>query len=162
MTPGDAAAALAALRLALVVGGTEPSDATAGTILEQAPDAGQRVPVGSVVTVVTAVPIVIPKVVVPDVTGMDVAVAQRTLKAAGLLTTVDDSRPSPAPVNSVIAQVPDAGTEVDQGSTVEIVPARANVVAVPDVRGRAIADAVAVLTAGGLGLTQASQQSDAP
>jgi eukaryotic-like serine/threonine-protein kinase len=97
----------------------EASDTRAGDVISQDPAAGTEVDSGTRVTItVSTGP---EQVGVPDVTGLPAADARRALKQAGLKA---DERSSvvtdPNQDGVVMDQSPDAGGEVDKGSSVVI------------------------------------------
>ncbi|MBN2565146.1 MAG: PASTA domain-containing protein, partial [Candidatus Eisenbacteria bacterium] len=60
-------------------------------------------------------------VIVPDLVGIPSIAAERVADRAGLRSRVDTERPDPeAPVGTVVAQTPQAGTEVKRGRTVAL------------------------------------------
>jgi serine/threonine-protein kinase len=76
--------------LAVEIAGTEPHPVeSAGLVIWQDPAGGTAVPRGSVVALtLSGGP---PRVMVPDVRGFDLDLAQRLIKAAGLVVGVVDS-----------------------------------------------------------------------
>lgn len=94
--------------------------APAGTVLEQAPAAGEPAPRGSAVQVVlSAGPA---EHAVPDLGGEDLAAARAALEGLGL--TVRSRQPPEVPLLErtpvVVRQVPAPGTVVQEGSAVEL------------------------------------------
>ena len=91
-----------------------------GNIAEQSPGAGETVDVGTEVVVKLGV---VRKVIVPMVVGLTEQQAQEAANAAGLSFVVLGA-PNPAPTPEeeglVDAQLPDAGTEVDEGTVLEV------------------------------------------
>jgi beta-lactam-binding protein with PASTA domain len=142
----EAKRSLEAVGLGLVVGANEVSDVPAGSVLRQAPEAGQRVEQGSSVSVTIAVQR--PRtVVVPDVLGLPAANAEAALAGAGLELAVEGARPSPgAEPGTVVEQKPAAGERVRFGSVVGVVLASADeTTEVPDVRRRSVEEATRIL-----------------
>lgn len=97
--------------------------APAGQVLEQDPDPGSRVEVGSVVTLTVSSGVEL--VVVPDLVGAERPDAVTALRSLGLVVSVteqavDDSTQS----NVVLQQTPAGGSEVERGSTVQLVVGR--------------------------------------
>lgn len=96
--------------------GTVPS----GRVISQAPPASSTVNEGSAVSVVVSLGTA-PQVAVPNVVGQPQATAQSTLMAAGLqVGTVSSTRHPTVPAGQVISQEPVAGTQVAQGSVVNL------------------------------------------
>jgi beta-lactam-binding protein with PASTA domain len=88
---------------------------------------------------------------VPSLVGMQLEQAREVLKARSLLISIKEERNDPTrPAGSVLAQNPLPGSEVQAGTTVELVTASASAnVIVPPVAGQKIEDAIAVLAAQG-------------
>ncbi len=114
-------------RLALTEVGFEPElgtstphpTASSGSVVAQTPAPGGRVPKGSKVQLhLSSGP---PKIVVPPLTGMTEASAQKKLEEAGLaLGTVRwVSNPKHAP-HAIVLQEPEAETELERGQAVSI------------------------------------------
>jgi hypothetical protein len=108
------------LRLEVVP--TEESDQPAGTIIRQQPGAGQRVPVGSTITVWTAAA---RSVEVPDVVGMELEQARKVLESNALELVHSESEPSDHPEGTIVRQEPEPGATVPAGSTVLVTVATA-------------------------------------
>ena len=86
--------------------------------MRQDPAPGQRVPVGSEVRLYIAGP---PEAaVVPDVVDQELEEARSLLDEAGLQAAEEGPVWSPLPANTVIAQEPEAGTELQAGDIVTI------------------------------------------
>jgi len=101
--------------------GAKPSeDVAAGAVLAQDPPAGVAVAVGTIAKVVLSEG---PShIVVPNVTQMSAAQAQRNLEAAGLTAGVIQQRyDDEVPAGYVASTLPAAGAHVVQGTTVDIV-----------------------------------------
>jgi serine/threonine-protein kinase len=98
----------------------ETQDAEAGTVLEQTPPAGRRIPAGSTVELVVAAEP--EEIEVPDVVGRRVGEAVSALSAAGLEVNVQevpvDERSRDGRVRS---QSPAAGRRIERGRRVTIV-----------------------------------------
>jgi serine/threonine-protein kinase len=133
------------------------SDVPVDSVIETDPAAGESVKRGSEVTlVVSSGP---GQVEVPAVVGQTRSAAEQQLSASGLESTASEEN-SDRPAGEVISQSPDAGTEVDPGSTVELTvskgPAPVATVDVPNVVGLSRSDAVAQIT--GLGLSPSVEE----
>jgi len=91
-------------------------DEAEGTVLRVDPAGGTEVARDSTVTVVVA----IPKVEVPDVSGMGIEAAYDELTAAGLVV----DRVQGPPIGVVTGTDPAAGSQVDPGSSVTLLTSR--------------------------------------
>lgn len=94
----------------------EYSHDPAGTVIAQNPGPGTRVEEGAVVLVVIAKPFP----VIPDVVGLTVNQAERTLRRQGFDARIRRQGTSGTP-GTVLAQIPTAGTEARPGRTVTLV-----------------------------------------
>ncbi len=103
-------------------------------------------------------------VVVPDVVGMTEAEANTAITGVGLVAASSEAADDTVPAGNVISQDPASGTEVADGSAVNIVvstgPDEPTTVPVPDVTGKSAADAQAELEAAGFTVTAEEQSSD--
>ena len=102
-------------------------------------------------------------VAVPDVVGQTEADATGAITGLGLVAASSETPDDTVPAGSVISQDPAAGTEVADGSTVNIAvstgPDTPANVPVPDVSGKSGADAQAELEAGGFTVVSEEQSS---
>lgn len=97
----------------------ESSSRPAGEVLTQSPDAGSSVDPGSSVTLTVSSGPEETKVPVPSMVGLSQSDAQSQLAAAGLVPSIQTESTSIQPQDGrVIAQSPDPGTQVADGSTV--------------------------------------------
>ena len=111
----DATAALASLGLTLEITLENFADSVAGTILTSDPLPGNIVPKASVIKVtVSKGPVLI---AVPNVVGMDVAVATTTLQTAGFQVSAVNKLPV-AILNKVYSQNPAGGSQAPKGSII--------------------------------------------
>ena len=160
----EAKRSLEAVGLTLVVGANEESDAPAGSVLRQAPEAGQRVEQGTSVIVTIAVER--PRAVrVPDVLGLPAAKAENALADAGLEMSVEGARPSPgAEPGTVVEQKPLAGERVRVGTVVGVILASVDeTTEVPDVRRHSVEEATRILEEASLVLrVSGSKESSEP
>ncbi|MGI8623980.1 MAG: protein kinase domain-containing protein [Solirubrobacteraceae bacterium] len=139
----------------------EFSDTVAvGRVIETRPPARTQIDIGKTVTLVASKGP--EQTAVPDVTGLSEAEARARLADAGFAT--DSRRQESATVDAglVISTTPAAKALGKKGETVTLVVARAPAktavaVAVPDVRGETINEALADLTAAGLRPRQRSR-----
>lgn len=101
---------------------------------------------------------------VPDVVGQDQAAAVAELQDAGFTAEpLAAQAETDAPVGTVIAQTPAAGSRAQRGSTVTIqVLAGAQAATVPNVVGQQRADATSELQQAGFTVSVLEQPSDAP
>jgi eukaryotic-like serine/threonine-protein kinase len=133
-------------------GGTEPDPAApAGTVIWQDPPGGVGAPRGLPVTLVSSGgPAKIP---VPDVTGLDAALADRLIGAAGLTTSSAESVATASPPGVAMLTRPAAGTMLAPGTAITLVVSRgAPTTPVPDVVGMQQADARTRIELEGLAL----------
>lgn len=157
-TESDAQAALKDAGLVAQTTTASSKDVAEGTVISQAPAAGQQVPEGTSIGItVSSGPA---NATVPDVTGETESDAQATLKDAGLKSQVV-SNYSDATKGEVYQQVPAAGTVVAPGTVVTIhvsngpAPAPATVT-VPGVVGQTQSSATSELQ--GLGFKVTASQ----
>ncbi len=99
-----------------VLGERETTDTRPGAVLEQTPDAGNRVPSGSTVSVVLAAGRVL---TLPDVIGYELATVEDGLESEGLLLTINEVRSTEA-AGRILEQSPSPNTEVRAGDTVTL------------------------------------------
>ena len=118
MTQDAATQALAAVGLQVGVETQTSTTVPEGSVISQAPAAGQDVPKGSTVTITVAKQQ--PTVDVPNVVGMKKAAAKTTLEQKGfavnIIQTVDPSKP----VGQVYKQTPSSPSKAPGGSNVTI------------------------------------------
>lgn len=152
LTLAEAQAQLTKARLVVAEGGADPHPtAPQGTVIWQDPPAGVIAPDGLKVTlVVSSGP---PKIPVPDVAGLDLALAQRLIAAAGLVVSQVESVQAAAPQGLAMLTRPPAGTALAPGAGLALVVSRgAPTISVPDLLGMSIADARTRLEMEGLQL----------
>jgi eukaryotic-like serine/threonine-protein kinase len=140
----------------------EPSaEQQEGFVFRQDPEAGRRInpATDSVTLFVSTGP---PTVAVPDVRGRSRDEAVAALTAAGLVAQVR-AVPSNEPPNTVVAQDPRPGTEVEEGATVRInVSSGPEQVGVPSVVGQPFESARATLQAAGFRVEVRDVDSNQP
>jgi beta-lactam-binding protein with PASTA domain/predicted Ser/Thr protein kinase len=131
-----------------------------GDVISSLPPGGALARQGSDVTLSVSSG---PKTVsVPLVVGDSEAVASAEIESRGLVANVV-KRKSTTEQGQVLAQAPDAGTRVDQGSTVTIeVSSGAAQVTVPNVIGRTQSGATSALHSKGLAVVVREQSVDIP
>jgi beta-lactam-binding protein with PASTA domain len=118
LSEADARANTAALQLALLVEGREPSPGVAaGTVVHQSIAAGQPVPEGGGIAVVFAAPLP----VVPKVTELSLVEATESLTRGGYKVLQGDAVPHPhLAAGRVVSQFPEAAAELAAGSAVTL------------------------------------------
>ena len=104
----------------LEVSGTEKSDQEEGTVIDQDPKYGEEAEKGSTISVVlSAGP---STVTVPDVSGDDVDTATEAIEAEGLkVGSTNEEYSDEYKEGEVIRTTPSSGSEVEEGSTVNLV-----------------------------------------
>jgi serine/threonine-protein kinase len=106
-------------------------------------------------------PVPVDRVVVPDLIGKTFEQARIEATAAGLTVEQVAFAQSTQPVGTVTAQVPAAGTEVDEGSKIELTMAlNPQQVAVPDLRARPESEALNLIIAAGLTIGTRTEEYD--
>lgn len=131
-----------------------------GVVLAQKPAAGTQVKPGSMIGVVTSrgPP---PRVVVPDVVGVDEAVAHARLAERKLPFEARESASTQAD-GVVLAQTPAAGTEVAPGTTVQLRVSDGSLVEVPALVGESAETAADAIARAGLRGAPETRESPAP
>ena len=155
----EALAHLQRSRLGLGQQQREESEAVAGTVVNQSPSAGRRVPVGFPVALAIATPVL---VTVPDVRGT--AEAHAVSQLHGNRLRVGDRRPQESEdvAGSIVDQRPAPGARVSPGTPVSLLIAVPALVSVPDLTGRAADEASRLLRERQLSLgDRRRQESDA-
>ncbi|NLF56491.1 MAG: PASTA domain-containing protein, partial [Candidatus Hydrogenedens sp.] len=156
---GPAADAIRGAELA-VGGVTGQAHATipAGVVISQEPGAGARVAPGTAVALVVSLGL--QPVNVPDVVGLELAVASATLSSGSLSTgLVSELHHASAPAGRVISQNPAAGARVMPGTGVALVVSKGpQPVVVPNVVGRGRATAAGVIGDAALTVGEVSER----
>ena len=136
------------------------ADRPAGTVYDQDPGPGQKIPRGNTVTLyVSTGPA---QVVVPNVVGKSQGDATSALKDAGLQAD-PHTVPSSQTQGTVVAQSPKGGVKADTGSVVRInVASGPQPVAVPGVVGQSYSDALAQLNGAGFAVRRVDVKSEQP
>ncbi|MFD7846569.1 Stk1 family PASTA domain-containing Ser/Thr kinase [Nocardia sp. NPDC059764] len=116
-------------------------------VVSSTPDAGQKVDSDGQVTITLGSGP--DKVVVPNVVGQSIEVAQSTLGDTALFKVVVQEVPNNQPKGTVIATNPSAGTQADKGSTVTVQVSSGEQITMPDLRGLTPAQAVDMLRKSG-------------
>jgi len=130
-----------------------------GTVIRTDPGPGRPAERDSAVTVfVSSGP---EQVTVPSVVGEAQEDAVARLREDGLSPIVRE-RSSSEPVDTVIEQTPEAGQEVDEGSSVTVFVSNGEVREVPDVTGLTQSEAEAELDDAGFGVSVRTRETDQP
>ncbi|CAM5450036.1 Stk1 family PASTA domain-containing Ser/Thr kinase [Streptomyces griseorubiginosus] len=138
----------------------EESAEKPGTVLSQDPKLGAEVEKGSTVTLTIAK--AEEKSTVPDVTGQSCEDAKKQMQANNLVGNCTEVETEDTnQIGKVIATSPQAGTQADKGSSVNIqIGKAADKTEVPDVRGRTVAQARQILNNAGFTNIQFANGSD--
>lgn len=152
LTLPEAQAEVLKAQLQTTDGGAEPHPtAPQGVVIWQDPPPGLIAPEGAKVTLVSSAGP--PKIPVPDVAGLDAALAQSLVAAAGLVVSQVESVQAAAAQGLAMLTRPPAGTALTPGAGLIMVVSRgAPTIAVPDLLGMASADARTRLELEGLQL----------
>jgi eukaryotic-like serine/threonine-protein kinase len=118
-------------------------------VIRTLPPIGSEVEVGATVTIVlSSGP---EQVTVPDLSGQTLDDARERLRDLGLEADVSREESEDAEAGTVLRQEPEAGSAVDEGSTVELIVAEEpEAVEVPDVEGESQERAAELLSGAGL------------
>ena len=133
----------------------QPSDKTAGIVLETRPPVGARVAEGSQVILVVAAPHV-----VPDVVGKPLEEGRKAIEDAGAENVAIEFVSSDDPEGSIVSVCPEAGQAFSSQDTITITVAQAYTV--PYVLGMQEAEASKKVTAAGLSPKVAYVRSKKP
>jgi serine/threonine protein kinase/beta-lactam-binding protein with PASTA domain len=121
-----------------------------GNVLRTDPPAGKVVPPGATITVVVSrgkAPLTVPYVI-----GQDIGAAKAALEQMGLQVAVV-TQASDKPANQVVDQNPPADSGTQPGATVTLTISQGPPQApIPDVKGKTVAEAQAILAAAGFGV----------
>lgn len=136
---------------------------SAGQVMAQVPEPGSKVVAGANVVIQVSKGVAPTTVAVPAVTGKTQAAAESALKGAGLTVKVYSVYSDTVAKGNVIAQAPSAGSKVTVGSEAAIAVSLGKgvgAVTVPNVMGKAEADAVKAMQSAGLKVKVYRQNSD--
>lgn len=111
----------------------ESSDSPEGTVFEQNPGSGELLNEGESVNIVVSTGVA--TATVPDVVGLPEADAVAAIEDEGLTADVVTEPSDEAGEGIVIAQDPGAGTELEEGDTVQILVSEGPEFEMPDVQG---------------------------
>lgn len=139
----------------------EPSEEfEAGIVVSHEPVAGAAVPEGSDVSLVVSEGTPVEIVAVPNVVDLSEDVARDELGDVGLeVGAVSEENSTTGDIGVVLAQDPPAGSEVESGSSVDLVVSIGTIV--PDVTGLSMAAAVAELDEAGLAEGTTTEETSA-
>ena len=116
LTVAEAQAEIQKSRLQVTDGGAEPHPTAAqGLVVWQDPPPGVIAPEGTKVTLVSSAGP--PKIPVPDIAKLDVALAQSLVTAAGLVVSQVESVQAAAPTGLAMLTRPPAGTPLAPGAS---------------------------------------------
>ncbi len=136
------------------------ADQPTGTIIEQRPGPGDKVPIGTPVHLVVAVEEI---VTVPNLIGYSREQAYELLANARLKVGDITEWAADEPEGTIIDQSPSAGVRVDPGTPVELVVAITEKVTVPNLIGATMSQAEATLARSKLEVGEvAERKSDKP
>ncbi|GMQ92801.1 MAG: hypothetical protein BMS9Abin12_0278 [Acidimicrobiia bacterium] len=126
-----------------------------GDVVSQDPDEGTMVAAGTKVNIVVSTgPDAPTTVLVPDVTGEPKADAQAILEGEGFVVTASEQPSVDVEAGLVVSTNPAAGTEVVQGTSVEMtVSSGPSDVVVPDLSGMTVDEATTAVGTAGLTIT---------
>ena len=116
-----------------------------GNVIEQSPAAGSQVSKGTRVTLTVSSGL--ETKTVPDVTGQTLESARTTLESAGFIVEVVEVDSTEK--QGTVVEVPQKGTELTVGTTVELHVSRGNQIKMPRVEGQTLADAQKALSDAG-------------
>jgi serine/threonine-protein kinase len=112
---------------------SQSSDSEEGTVIQQNPESGELLNEGESVNIVVSTGVAV--VAVPDVVGLPEGDAVGAIEGEGLTADVVREPSDEVEQGFVIAQDPDAGTELEEGNAVQIVVSEGPEFEMPDVRG---------------------------
>lgn len=99
----------------------ENDDADAGTVIKQDIAAGTKINKGKTVDIIVSKGKKKKTITMPDYTGMGIDSARANIEANGLVVSNVSQKSSSEPAGTVLSQVPDAGSKVQEGSSVTLV-----------------------------------------
>ena len=151
LTQAEAVAALEAVGLVIATTTNENHETIpAGNVIRQDPEASSQVEQGSPINLVVSLGP--PMVTVPDVTGLTQSVAEATIPDANLVVgTITSENNDTTAAGTIIRQNPEAGTQVEEGSMVNLVVSLGPpMVPVPDVLSLTESEAESTITGANL------------
>jgi serine/threonine-protein kinase len=135
------------------------STVATGRVITQKPPAGSSVRRGTHVTITVSVG---PQyIAVPNVVGVSFDTARNTIQRAGFTVVRVNGFSDTIAIGKVVSQTPEANFQLARDGTVTLTVSQgAETVAVPNVVGKAQADATAALQAAGFNVTATSAYND--
>ena len=121
LTKEEAASKLEKMGLKLGTAYEKNSDEEAGTVISQDPRAGSKISKGQEVDIIVSKGPKAKKVSVPSVTGASEANAEAAITARGLSVGSVTRQESSKPAGTVLSQSPAAGSEAEEGASVDLV-----------------------------------------
>ena len=121
MSKSDAEAQLKKMGLKLGSVYEKYSNEEAGTVIQQDPKAGTKISRGQTVDITVSKGKQSHKVSVPDVTGSSLQAAKATLQGRGLKVGSISKQESRQSAGTVIGMSPSSGSEVEEGTTINLV-----------------------------------------
>jgi serine/threonine-protein kinase len=160
MTQAEAEETLEEAGFGVQVERANSSGVEEGRVINSEPSAGTTATNGSTVTIVVSRGPKLAKV--PVLVGSQRSVAIQQIRSRGLSPAVAEEA-SDSPAGQVISQSPDAGSELEPGSTVSIVVSEGESRAkVPNVIGKLRREAVEAMRAAGLGPFVEEEETEVP
>jgi beta-lactam-binding protein with PASTA domain len=135
---------------------TESRTATEDTILEQKPPPGSKVPLNTPVDIAIAIP---PMVPVPNLVGRPIQTAGQLLSPDLHLGQVTETKTSSAKEGVIVGQNPTGGAQVRAGRGVDVQVAVTPKVNVPNLVGKELSQANAILAGKGLRVGNVAQKT---
>jgi eukaryotic-like serine/threonine-protein kinase len=161
LTEDQAEAALEEVGLELGRVRRQSSDSEEGTVIDQNPGSGELLNEGASVTIVVSTGVA--TATVPDVGGLPEGDAVAAIEGEGLVAEVVTEPSDEVDEGIVIAQDPEAGTELEEGSTVQVLVSEGAEFEMPDVTGDDADEAEAFLEEEfGLDVTQEGTTDPCP
>jgi beta-lactam-binding protein with PASTA domain len=121
LSQADAEKTLTDAGLKVAVAQAPSTTAAEGIVFAQSPQSGDSVAKGTTIAIVVSTgppPAQTQLITIPDVVGLTIAEAQQTIEDAGLTAVPVAGVAAGKPANEVVAQSPQAGTKVAEGSSV--------------------------------------------
>jgi len=131
-------------KLGMIIADEVESEKEKGTVIDQDPDAGEKVPKETKVKVLLSKGP--PLILVPELRDRHLDDAVRSLREVGLEIKVTEERSSTKPNGTVLEQEPEANKKIPKGSTVKVVLSKGpNEVVVPKIINQSLSTAAKIL-----------------